>query len=513
MRSAPAPLKSIVIVGGGTAGWISAAVLGHFLANTGCSITLVESPDIPIIGVGEATIPSFVDLLKFLQIPEADFIAATNATFKLGIKFVDWKTIGEHYWHPFGMIGSKIDGKDFYQHWFKTRLHGSQIPLTDFSPAIAMAKAGRFFIPDPARPTNLSKSAYALHFDAGLAAQYLARYAQQKQVRYCRANVQQVIQNDGGYIQQLQLDSGEKLAADFFIDCTGQRALLIQQTLRVGYEDWSHFLPVNSAVVAQTTVVQTESTHSLPPYTQATAHEHGWRWCIPLQNRVGNGYVYSRDFCSDEQATELLRNNVQGKLITQPRTIRFTTGKRHKLWHKNCLAVGLSSGFLEPLESTSIYLAMKAILHFVQMLPNNNIEQVTIDEYNRLMDEEYHCIRDFIVLHYCASERRDSPFWQMWQTLPIPASLQQKINLFNSQGRLYKNERDLFAADSWYAVLEGMGLRPRDYDHSIDSSDFTKVQQILHSSAAALQAAAHKVPSHEDYLASILSQRLNPAPN
>lgn len=498
-----APLNSIVIVGGGTAGWISAAVLAHVLRNTGCKITLVESPDIPIIGVGEATIPSFVDLLQFLKIPESDFIANTNASFKLGIKFVDWLRKDHHYWHPFGAIGSKIDGKDFYQHWLKSQLHGSNLAFTDFSPAIAMAKQGRFFIPDPSQPSNLSRSGHALHFDAALAAKYLANYAQAKGVHYCSANVQQVEQSADGRISRLQLDRGEPLAGDFFIDCSGQRALLIQQTLRVGYVDWQAYLPVNSAAV-----VQTENGADFPPYTEATAHEHGWRWRIPLQNRTGNGYVFCRDFCSDDEATALLMQHVSGQPLNNPRIIRFTTGKRDKCWYKNCLAIGLSSGFLEPLESTSIYLALKGITNFVQMLPNQALDQVTIDEYNRLMDSEYDCIRDFIVLHYCATERTDSAFWRMWQTLPIPASLEQKLALFNSQGRLFKNERDLFAPDSWYAVLEGMNLRPRDYDHTVDASIFEQVQRILAQGAEALEQSAAQVPLHRDFVQQLLAQHL-----
>lgn len=500
MNSSPESLRSIVILGGGSAGWISASVLCHTLQNTGVKITLVESPDIPIIGVGEATIPSFVDLLKFLNISEADFIAETKASFKLGIKFIDWLKKDHHYWHPFGMIGSKIDGIDFYQHWLKAQFHGSSIPLMDFSPSIAMAKQEQFFIPNPSRPSNLSKSAHALHFDASLAVTYLSNYAKAKGVIHCLANVQQVVQSEDGRIDSLQLDRGDALTADFFIDCSGQKGLLIQETLRVGFENWSHFLPVNSAVV-----VQTENTEDFPPYTESTAHEHGWRWRIPLQNRTGNGYVYCRDFCTDQEATELLLNNIKGAPINTPRIIRFETGKRDKFWYKNCVAIGLSSGFLEPLESTSIYLAMKGILSFVQMLPNRSIDQVTVNEYNRLMDMEYEFIRDFIVLHYCLTERTDSAFWRMWKHLSIPHSLQQKIELFKSQGRLQDNPKDLFAADSWYSVLEGMQVRPRDYNHRVDASNFSKIQAGLERSAVDLVESVSLIPSHREFIALILN--------
>jgi len=493
------PLKSYVIVGGGTAGWISAAVLSHVLQNTGISITLVESPDVPTIGVGEATIPSFIDLLSFLNISKQEFIAKTNATFKLAIKFVDWYQKGQHYWHPFGKIGSKVDGKEFYQHWLKSHLHGGEFELTDFSPAIAMAKENRFFIPDPKNPTNLSNSAYALHFDAGLAAKFLAKYAQNKGVKCIKAHVEYIEQHENGNIKTLHLKNGQQVNGDFFIDCSGQRSLLLKKTLRVGFIDWQHYLPVNSAVV-----MQTEKMSILAPYTESTAHDNGWRWRIPLQNRTGNGFVFSQDFCSDMQAIDLLTSQVTEKAINEPKIIRFTTGKSKKFWHKNCLAVGLSSGFLEPLESTGIHLIMKGILNFVQMLPDENLADVTQNEYNRLMDAEYDSIRDFIVLHYCATKRSDSPFWKMWQHTAIPESLQNKLALFKSQGRLMRNDLDLFASDSWYAVLEGMCVKPNSYDPTVDASNFELIQNILKESDVALRQNVQQLMSHDDYIARLL---------
>jgi len=503
MTIAERNLTSIVIVGGGTAGWISAAVLSHVLQGANFKVTLIESPDIPTIGVGEATIPSFVDLLRFLRISELDFIEKTGATYKLGIKFVDWLKLGHHYWHPFGMVGSKIDGRDFYHYWLKNRIETGKFEFTDFSPAIALAKTNRFFIPDPARPTNLSKSAYALHFDASLTAAYFSEYAQGKGVRYISSNVDEVAQFPDGSISELKLQNGESISADFYIDCSGQRGLLIGKTLRVSYLDWQEYLPVNSAAV-----LQTETEGELQPFTESIAHEHGWRWRIPLQARTGNGYVFCKEFASDQDAIDLLVRNVKGSHVNTPRILRFNTGKRKKIWHKNCLAVGLSSGFLEPLESTSIYLAMKGILNFIQMFPNKRLDQVTIDEYNRLMDIEYECIRDFIVLHYCVTERRDSPFWRMWQYLAIPESLKTKLSLFKSQGRLMRNEKDLFASDSWYSVLEGMGVRPNGYDPLIDSSDFSKVKMILEDSFKALEASAARAPTHSEFIKRALNSRV-----
>ena len=488
------PIKSFIVVGGGTAGWISAAVLARALANTNSSITVVESPNIPTVGVGEATIPSIIDLLEYLRIPLKEFILATNATFKLGIKFIDWQQKGHHYWHPFGFVGNKIDGKPFYQHWLKHQFNNPQFDYTDFSPAIALAKRNKFYIPDPKVRNNLSNSTYALHFDASLVASYLADYCKKMGVTLIRQHIQSTTLDEEGNVEKLLLDDKQTISGNFFIDCSGQQALLMHKALRVGYENWQHFLPVNRAVTAQSSI---ES--PIPPYTQATAHEHGWRWKIPLQNRTGNGYVFCSDYCSDDEALNLLKQN-SSDFITEPKFISFTTGKRDKIWHKNCLAVGLSSGFLEPLESTSIYLIMKTMLNFVQCLPDKKHEQPTIDEFNRLIDDEYHAIRDFIVLHYCTTKRNDSPFWQMWQHIDIPKTLQTKIELFKCQGRLYENQYDLFSTDSWYSVLEGMGVRPRRYDTLIDASNFTQIEQAFSQSISALTTNVDQTLSHDQFI-------------
>lgn len=491
-------INNYVIVGGGTAGWISAAILAKTLQckehKTSHTITVVESPNIPTIGVGEATIPSIIDMLALLEIPLKDFILKTNATFKLGIKFVDWQEKQHQYWHQFGNIGNKVDAQPFYQHWLKHQFLNPTFEFTDFSPAIALAKQNKFFIPDPKHPTNLSKSTYALHFDAGLVAKYLSEYCLAKNVVLIREHVKSTELDLKGNISQLILENEDVIQGEFFIDCTGQKALLIEKALRVGYESWQHYLPVDKAVA-----VQSEKAKPLPPYTESIAHEHGWRWLIPLQNRTGNGYVYASDYCSDDEAIGLLTKHVPN-IITEPKVIAFTTGKRHKVWHKNCLAVGLSSGFLEPLESTGIYLIMKTILNFVQSLPNKNMSEPTINEFNRLIDNEYHNIRDFIVLHYCASKRVDSNFWRMWKNLAVPESLQIKLDLFKCQGRLYENHYDLFSSESWYAVLEGMGVRPENYDPIIDKSIFSKVEQAFKDSSSALKVNASKTLDHETFI-------------
>lgn len=488
-------IQKYVIVGGGTAGWMSAAILARALKNTQCEIELVESPHTPTIGVGEATIPSIMDVLEYLNIPAPHFITQTNATFKLGIKFVDWHTMGESYWHQFGYVGNNIDHKPFYQHWLKHHLNGGQFNFTDFSPSVAMAKKHKFFIPDANKPNNLSSSTYALHFDAGLVAKFLATHCINQNVKRTPAHITNVTTTEQGLIDTLILENGDVVTGDFFIDCSGQHALLINKTLRVGLDNWQQYLPVNRAVA-----MQTEKLPEIPPYTKSVAHEHGWRWQIGLQNRTGNGYVYCSDYCDDETAIKLLEKNVVGKPINDPRVIHFTTGKRNKVWYKNCLAVGLSSGFLEPLESTSIHLIVKAMLNFVQSIPSKNLPQATIDEYNRLMDIEYESIRDFIVLHYCTSARKDSDFWRMWQHLDIPPTLKTKLELFQEQGRLYKNDLDLFSADSWYAVLTGMKVTPNSYDPLIDASITSKIEAMLPQAIKNMDDSVEKLMTHDDYL-------------
>ncbi|MER2490783.1 tryptophan halogenase family protein [Catenovulum sediminis] len=493
-------IQSFVIVGGGTAGWISAAILARNLPSQNVQITLIESPNVPTIGVGEATIPSMVDLLRYLKIPLDDFIQKTNATFKLGIEFTNWLTLDHKYWHPFGHVGNHIDGKPFYQHWLKHHLNDGSFQFCDFSPAVHLARQNRFFIQNTQQKTPLNDAAFALHFDATLVAEYLKQYCLKLGVKRVESHVCDVISDERGFISTLHLThsnlkgASKQISADFFIDCSGQNALLIGKKLRIAYQNWQHFLPVDKAVVAQSKLGP-----NIPPYTKSIAEKSGWRWQIPLQNRMGNGYVFCSDFCSDEQAIEVLQNNVDN-LLSEPRIIKFTTGKREKSWYKNCLAVGLSAGFLEPLESTGIYLIMKAMLNFIELMPDKTCPAHNTDEFNRLMDNEFINIRDFIVLHYCLSKRTDSAFWQMWQTLTIPAELKQKIQLFENFGRLYHNPQDLFAQDSWYAIYAGMGKNPNQYDPFIDFSNFPVIEKAFKQSYhLLLQSAAH-APMHNEFL-------------
>lgn len=491
----PDKINNYVVVGGGTAGWISAAILARSTEHLDTNIVLVESPDIATVGVGEATIPSMVDLLDFLGIAQKDFIRKTNATFKLAIKFVDWLKEGHSYWHPFGRIGKKVDGVDFYQQWLKYQSAGNKPDYADFSPAVAMAKRGKFVIANANAASQLKDATYAFHFDATLVADYLKNYCLEKGVKHHSANVFGATRGSNGHLNSLLLQDGSRLEGEFFFDCTGQRALLIEGELGVKYQDWSHQLPVNRAVV-----VQTENAGALPAYTESIAHKHGWRWRIPLQNRTGNGYVYSADYCSEEQAVTLLRENVKGAMLGEPRTLRFVTGKRAVMWEKNCVAVGLSSGFLEPLESTSIYLAMKAVFNFVELMPDREINPGVVNEFNRLMDIEFECIRDFIIAHYSLSKRVDSAFWRDWQRRTLPDSLRHKLALFSASGYLKKEPLDLFAAESWYAVLEGMALRPRSYASRVDASRAEQVSQMFDARMEALESEVARAPSHEGFL-------------
>lgn len=488
-------INNIVIVGGGTAGWISAACLAKVLANTNSQITLVESPEVDTVGVGEATIPPLVEFMRFLGIEERDFIEKTQATFKLAIKFTDWCTVGEHYWHQFGSVGADIDGKAFYQHWYKSTLQGNKNSYTDYSPSIAMAKYNKFFIPSGKQKSILDGSTYAWHFDARLVATYLKDYAIKLGVTRIEGHVEKVAKHPNGFIDELQLVNGQMIKGDFFIDCTGQRALLIEGAMGSGFESWEKYLPMNRAVA-----MQTENVGAKKPYTESIAHKFGWQWQIPLQHRTGNGLVFCDNYASDDEALKCLQDNVQGKVLTDPKFLPFRTGKRDKIWKGNCLAIGLSSGFMEPLESTSIHLIMKAIVNFVQVLPDKQCRPASIKEFNRIMDLEYESIRDFIVLHYCTTQRTDSEFWLWCQHMKIPNSLEEKLALFKEQGRLYRNEYDLFTPPSWYAVLAGMKVNPQNYDRLVDISHVKEVEKIMQKQIEILGNIIPQLPSHDEFI-------------
>jgi tryptophan 7-halogenase len=489
------PIKKIVIVGGGTAGWIAAATLGNIFKHNDVLIELVESDEIGIIGVGEATIPPLLATIRSLGIDEVEFIKATQASFKWGIKFEDWRLKGESYFHPFGSIGSTIDGHDFYQLWLKSQAEGDTTPLMAHSPEAILSEQGRFFLPFKAINTPLAGAQYALHLDSTLVGKFLREFAENLGVVRTQGRIKKVEQNAIGEIHSVILESGQQIQGDFFIDCSGFRGLLIEQTLNCGYDDWSEYLPCNRAVA-----VQTENIGPTPPYTVSKARDAGWTWRIPLQHRTGNGYVFCDKYCSDEQAIETLLGAVEGKIIGKPRVIPFVTGIRNKTWHKNCLALGLAQGFLEPLESTAIHLVSKTLAFFVRMFPDRQGNQVQIDEFNRRVRADYEEIRDFLVLHYCTTDRDDTEFWRYCANMAIPDSLQQKINFFSVAGGLIPGVEELFQPTSWYAVFTGMGVKPQRYNPTVDALDYQKLQASLHSGQLAITNIVQQQPSHDDFI-------------
>lgn len=495
MKPTPDPIKKMVIVGGGTAGWIAAATLGNIFKQQDMQIELVESDEIGIIGVGEATIPPLLTTIRSLGIDEVEFIKATQASFKWGIKFEDWRKKGESYFHPFGSIGTTIDGHDFFQLWLKSQAEGDSTPLMAHSPEAILSEYGRFFLPFKAAGTPLAGAQYALHLDSTLVGKFLRKFAENLGVIRTQGKIATVEKSSTSEIISVTLETGQQIQGDFFIDCSGSRGLLIEQSLNCGYENWSGYLPCNRAVA-----VQTENVGSTPPYTVAKARDAGWTWRIPLQHRTGNGYVFCDKYCSNQQAIDTLLNAVEGKVIGEPRVIPFVTGIRKKIWHKNCLALGLAQGFLEPLESTAIHLVSKTLAFFVRMFPDRQGNQLQIDEFNRRVRADYEEIRDFLVLHYCTTDRDDSEFWRYCANMPIPESLQRKIDFFSVAGGLIPDVEELFQPTSWYAVFTGMGIKPQRYNPTVDALDYVKLKTSLHSGQQAIANIARQQPSHDAFL-------------
>lgn len=495
MKLCERPIKSLCIVGGGTAGWMAATMLSNIFNNTGVRITLVESPDIATIGVGEATIPPFLVFLKSAGMDIREFMRATAGTFKLGIRFDNWYASQHSYFHPFGQIGRNIDGHEFYQVWLKNQAQGDVSTLMEHSPAAVMANAHRFMLESELVNTPLASSSHALHLDAVLAARYMRQHAEKNGVVRLESTVTSVSLDDAGYIERINLANSQQIESDFFIDCTGFKSLLIGDALQVGYENWSHYLPCNRAVA-----VQTENTGEPAPYTIATARDAGWTWKIPLQHRTGNGYVFCDKYCSDNEAIQTLLNHIDGKLLNEPRVIPFVTGKRNKIWHKNCLALGLASGFLEPLESTAIHLVFKTLAYFIRHFPDRDFDPVQEQLFNSKINKEYNEIRDFLVLHYCTTTREDTPFWRWCKTMEIPETLAEKLDLFRRRGQLLKGEEDLFRDTSWYAVLEGMHQRPHKYHPLVDALDGKKLAQSLSQGKSAIHELVRRLPSHQQFI-------------
>jgi tryptophan 7-halogenase len=453
-------IKRILVVGGGTSGWMTAAALAHRFAGQDIAITVIESAEIGTVGVGEATVPHIRFFNAKLGIDEADFMARTKATFKLGIEFRDWARKGDSYIHPFGVFGEAIGGVDFHHHWARLHRAGHPEPLEAYSLPVAAARHGRFAHPAADQRSILSTFSYAYQFDAGLYARFLRDYAEARGVKRIEGKITTVAQDgESGFVTSVTLESGSEIGADLFVDCSGFRGLLIEGALQAGYDDWSQYLPCNRAVA-----VPCANSGPLPPYTRATAGDAGWIWRIPLQHRVGNGHVYCSDYISDDDAVTALLGQLESEPLAPLNFLRFTTGKRRTQWSKNVVAIGLSAGFLEPLESTSIHLIQLAIGRLLDLFPDQSWDPLLAGEFNRLMDLEYERVRDFLILHYHATERADTPFWNYLRTMPIPTSLEHKLDVFKTRGVVVNYRDGMFLDASWLAVYAGQRIIPEQTD-------------------------------------------------
>jgi tryptophan halogenase len=482
-------VKRVVIAGGGTAGWLAAAALSHQLGKI-LDITLIESEEIGTIGVGEATIPPIRVFHKLLQIDEQEFMRATAATFKLGISFENWGQQGDRYIHSFGRNGKSTWMCEFHNFWLRGLELGLQSELGEYCFELQAACAGKF-----ATSRDIEVN-YAYHFDAGQYAKFLRRFAEVLGMKRVEGKIKEVRQNgETGNIEALVLHSGQMIEGDLFIDCTGFRGLLIEQTLKTGYEDWSHWLPCDSAAA-----VQTELTAPAPPYTRSIAHDSGWRWGIPLQHRVGNGLVFSSQFIDDEAAKQQLLSAIDGSPITAPRVLKFQTGRRRQVWNKNCVALGLASGFIEPLESTSIHLMMVGVTRLMHLFPFNGITQGAIDQYNEMARIEMEKTRDFVVLHYHATERDDSPFWRHCRDMAIPDSLKHRIQLFRETAYAWQGDGELFRVDSWTQVMLGQRIKPRAYHPAARVLSDQDLTRFLTDYRTSITQTVARMPSHQDFV-------------
>jgi len=491
-------ISSITIVGGGSAGWMAAAALATYLGK-GTSIRLVESEEICIVGVGEASVPH-IRLFngQWLGIDEAEFVKRTQGTVKLGIQFNDWGRIGDSYFHGFGAVGRSLGPLPFHQFWLKAFLSGRAGPIGEYSAQTVMAPQGKFAPGDRNAPPNspLADIAYAYHFDATLYARYLRELAEQRGVQRIEGKIVGVKQRaEDGYIESLALESGQIVEGELFIDCSGFRGLLIEQTLKTGYEDWSHWLPCDRALA-----VPSEGVDPITPYTRSTARAAGWQWRIPLQHRIGNGYVYSSQHISDDEAAATLLANLDGKALADPRPLRFTTGMRKKFWNKNVVALGLASGFLEPLESTSIYLAQSGITRLLSLFPGSDFNPLLVERYNRESVFEYERIRDFLILHYNATQRADTPFWDYCRTMAIPDTLRETVEMFRVDGRYFRNGEDFFALPSWVQVMLGQGIIPQSYHPIVDEMPESALIDHVDSMRAMLAQAVAAMPTHHEWI-------------
>ncbi len=490
-------IQKIVIVGGGTAGWMAAAAISNLLDGLGHQIDLIESEAIGTVGVGEATIPPIILFNELLGINENEFVRETQATFKLGIEFNDWYELGHSYIHPFGDFGIDFDVRPFYQHWLNQKSKGRGKDLFDYSLMVQACKNGKFMRPLKDRPKSaLAGINYAFQFDAGLYAAYLRKQSEMRGVNRIEGKIDSVQQNhENGYITSVKTEDGRTIEGDLFIDCSGFRGLLIEQTLKTGYDDWSKWLPCDRAVA-----IPCEKIEDPLPYTKATAREAGWQWRIPLQHRTGNGHVYCSKFMEKDKAEQILLENLDGKPIAQPNHLRFLTGHRQKFWNKNVVALGLAAGFMEPLESTSIHLIQTGLARLISHFPNQSFVQADIDSFNEKTLNEYKRVRDFLVLHYTATKRYDSDFWKYCQNIEKPDTLVRRIEQFKESGRILEDQNDLFSTASWLAVMYGQGIEPKSYDVITNRAHPDKVEEVIRQVLDAINNSVDVMPTHQKFI-------------
>ena len=489
-------IRNVVIVGGGTAGWMTAALLAKMFGET-LAITLIESDKIGTVGVGEATIPPILTYNQALKLDENDFLKNAMGTIKLGIEFQDWGRLGDRYMHAFGGIGHHHGLSPFLHYFLRSKAHGSTDRLWDYSLNERAARAGKFGRLPGIEGTPLPGLNYAYHFDAGLYARYLRGFAERQGVVRWEGQIVDVrLRGSDGFVEGVVLDDGSVQEGDLFVDCSGFRGLLIGEAMETRYIDWSHWLPCDRAIA-----VQSENVGEPRPYTQSIAHKAGWQWRIPLQHRTGNGHVFSSRYISDDEATETLLTSLEGRAITDARVIRFTTGRREKFWTRNVVAIGLSSGFLEPLESTSIHLVQSAAVKLAMLFPDASFQPAFADEYNRQVIDEFDGIRDFIILHYHANQRTDAPMWRDCRDMPVPESLTRRIELFRQTGRIFREQNELFHEVGWMQVMMGQNIVPERYDHMADALPEAELTEFLANLKTIMAGAVSRLPSHAEFLA------------
>ena len=490
------PVKRVVIVGGGTAGWMSAAVLARALGQSH-EIRVVESDAIGIVGVGEATIPQIRNVNSFLGIDEDAMLKSTGGTFKLGIEFNDWVRQGHSYLHAFGEVGLPLGPLPFQHYWLRSSATVDAPDLWAYSLNAQAAKRHRMDRLERVGNTPVAGIRYAFHFDASLYGRMLRAYAEERGARRTEGRIVEVqLRGEDGFIEAVRLESGARIEGDLFIDCSGFRGLLIEGALKCGFEDWRQWLPCDRALA-----VASAPASPMRPYTQANARPAGWQWRIPLQHRTGNGHVYCSEHMSDDEAASLLLGSLDGEALGEPGAIRFAAGVRRRLWSRNCVAIGLAAGFLEPLESTAIHLIQSGVSRLLALFPDRGFDPAVLEEYNRKVRQEYEQVRDFLVLHFSATERRDTPFWRRCAALPAPEGLRRKLELFRATGQIFREDEELFTEQSWLQVMLGQGIQPRRHHPAADALPEAQLAEFLGTIRKVIGTAAERMPGHERFIA------------